>query len=340
MQLKIKGCDLSYCQQGLNYKALAAQGIRFAIIRAGHGLKVDSQFEANTRGVAGEGIDFGYYWFCESNTVAGVRAEAAKCIETLGTWYTCQRYPVYFDLEDNTLVKGLSKAQVNELFFAFANALKAAGYYVGLYTNPDWLENKYDKTAILNNYDLWLAHWTYDENKPSNKPYRHQIHQWGTFKVDKMEVDGDNCYVNYPVIIAEWREKRNIGANTGYNKGASVSLLGVPVYASATDTHPIKTVLPDSTKYTVTTGLVENGRLQIQSPTNAKDNFYVDTSCLRLDTDSKVRVSYTDAQITAIAKDVIAGKYGAGSVRTKLLEKYGYPVEEVQAKVNKLLYGR
>jgi hypothetical protein len=340
MEIKIKGCDLSYCQQGLNFKALAAQGARFAIIRAGHGLKIDSQFEANTRGVAGEGIDFGYYWFIESNTVAGVRAEAAKCIETLGTWYTCQRYPVYFDLEDVSLIRGLSKDQVNELFFAFANALNAAGYYVGLYTNPDWLENHYNKAEILNNYDLWLAHWTNNENKPSDKPYRHQIHQWGIFTVNNMQVDGDNCYVNYPQVIAEWRNKRNINTNTQFNKDAKVSLKGIPVYRTATDLQPYKCIAADNTEYIVATGLVSNGRVMIYERNNPNNCFFAPVEVLEPVSNTAVKVTYNDAQITAIAKDVIAGKYGSGETRKKLLTKYGYPVEKVQAKVNELLFSK
>lgn len=41
--------------------------------------------------------------------------------------------------------------------------------------------------------------------------------------------------------------------------------------------------------------------------------------------------------ITKIAKDVIAGKYGNGSARKKALESAGYNYEEVQTKVNELL---
>lgn len=41
--------------------------------------------------------------------------------------------------------------------------------------------------------------------------------------------------------------------------------------------------------------------------------------------------------ITEVAKDVIAGKYGAGTARKTNLEKAGYNYAEVQAKVNELL---
>lgn len=33
--MKIKGVDLSYCQEGISFPALKQAGVRFAIIRAG-----------------------------------------------------------------------------------------------------------------------------------------------------------------------------------------------------------------------------------------------------------------------------------------------------------------
>jgi LysM repeat protein len=44
--------------------------------------------------------------------------------------------------------------------------------------------------------------------------------------------------------------------------------------------------------------------------------------------------------IEAVAKDVIAGKYGNGSDRKKRLEAEGYNYSEVQAEVNRQLYGK
>lgn len=335
--MKIKGVDLSYCQSGLNFAALRARGIEFALIRAGHGLKPDTLYEINTRGVAEQGIKFGFYWFCESNTVAGVRAEAAKCIQLLGTWYKNQEYPVFFDLEENSLVKGMSKQAVSELAIAFCSALNAAGYYAGIYTNPDWLDNRYDKVMLVGKYDIWLAHWTYDESKDSNRNFGQTIHQWGLINVDGIDVDADNCYVDYPAKIAAWRSSRNTSTGQGFQTGSKVSLLGIPLYANAADVTPIKTVLPDNVQYTIVNGAVLNSRVLIQSPTNANDRFYVPLDCIKSTGDKTAKIAYTNAQLTTIAKRVIAGEFGAGSVRVKLLEKYGYPVEKVQAKVNELL---
>ncbi len=39
--MKIKGVDLSYCQEGISFPALKNAGVKFAIIRAGFSTKKD-----------------------------------------------------------------------------------------------------------------------------------------------------------------------------------------------------------------------------------------------------------------------------------------------------------
>ena len=39
--MKIKGVDLSYCQEGISFPVLKQAGVRFAIIRAGFSTKKD-----------------------------------------------------------------------------------------------------------------------------------------------------------------------------------------------------------------------------------------------------------------------------------------------------------
>lgn len=46
---------------------------------------------------------------------------------------------------------------------------------------------------------------------------------------------------------------------------------------------------------------------------------------------------YENTDLTSVAKDVIAGKYGSGAVRRGLLEEQGYDYEKVQAEVNRLM---
>lgn len=53
----------------------------------------------------------------------------------------------------------------------------------------------------------------------------------------------------------------------------------------------------------------------------------------------KTSTSNTGSNLTAVAKDVIAGKYGNGTARKQALEAKGYDYDAVQAEVNRLLKG-
>lgn len=53
----------------------------------------------------------------------------------------------------------------------------------------------------------------------------------------------------------------------------------------------------------------------------------------------KAESSNTGSNLTAVAKDVIAGKYGNGDARRKALQAKGYDYNAVQAEVNRILKG-
>lgn len=53
----------------------------------------------------------------------------------------------------------------------------------------------------------------------------------------------------------------------------------------------------------------------------------------------KAESSNTSSNLTAVARDVIAGKYGNGDARRKALEAKGYNYNAVQAEVNRILKG-
>lgn len=336
----IKGCDVSYCQQGLDYRLLKNAGVKFVLIRAGHGLKVDSLYELNTSMCIQNDIPFGYYWFCESSSINGVKAEANKLIELVGKYKL--QYPVFFDLEELSLIKGLTKSQVSDLAIAFCETLIAEGIYAGIYTNPDWLNNHYDRSVLLGKYDIWLAHWTYNENKPSPYHFGQTIHQWGVEKIGKIDVDMDNCYIDYPSKIAKWRNERGIAmeGNTAYNKGSKVTVGAVPLYGSSIATAPLKVIIAEGDEFIIETGLVENGRIKVSNSNRFKGNWWVPVECVAALPQKGASSTLTDAQITAIAKDVIAGKYGSGTARKKSLINAGYPYEKIQERVNDLLLGK
>lgn len=336
----IAGVDLSYCQAGIDYDNLKKVA-NFAIIRAGHGLKVDNLYSVHTRECYNRQIKIGYYWFCESNTVDGVRAEAAKFIETIGTFKDYQEYPVFFDLESTDLVKNMTKAQVSQLAITFCEYMIQNGYYAGIYTNPDWLQHYYDDKVLVGKYDIWLAHWTHNANIPSKYDYKQTIHQWGTISIPQklggyMSCDADNCYIDYPTHIANWRKKNNRNAEPVFNVNSAVNIFGVPLFANANDTVAIKHIMPDSTEYIIKSGPENNGRYLIANKNNGNETYWVNGNCLKVK-GTTAKVNFTEAQLEKVANDVIKGIYGSGETRKQLLIKYGYEPDEIQKRVNKIL---
>ena len=86
--MEIKGVDISYCQEGISYKQMAADGVKFAIIRAGFAEKEDRILSYHVRGCQSVGIDIGYYWYSYANTVEDARKEAKACLSVIKKYPT------------------------------------------------------------------------------------------------------------------------------------------------------------------------------------------------------------------------------------------------------------
>ena len=62
--MSIHGIDVSRFQGGIDWEAVRAGGIQFAMIRAGYGEgTVDQEFRRNASQCNQAGLPFGVYWF-------------------------------------------------------------------------------------------------------------------------------------------------------------------------------------------------------------------------------------------------------------------------------------
>ena len=76
----IKGIDVSRYQGDIDWRAAAADGVGFAMIKALQGASaVDKRFEDNASGAADAGVPFGVYVYSKAKTKeeAGEEARAA-----------------------------------------------------------------------------------------------------------------------------------------------------------------------------------------------------------------------------------------------------------------------
>lgn len=193
--MKIKGVDLSYCQEGISFPALKQAGVKFAIIRAGFSTKKDVTMDKFVADCKNYGIDYGFYWYSYAMSVEQAQAEAEKCIELIKG--LSPAYPVFFDMEEKKQISGLSTDTRTKMAIAFCEKIKQAGLKVGIYANPSFMENYYDKQQFIGKYDIWLAHWTESPDKPSKYDYGQTMWQWGLDKIDGYDIDGDICFCEY-----------------------------------------------------------------------------------------------------------------------------------------------
>ena len=193
--MKIKGVDLSYCQDGISFPALKQAGVKFAIIRAGFSTKKDVTMDKFVADCKKYGIDYGFYWYSYAMSIEQALTEAEKCIEVIKN--LSPTYPVFFDMEEEKHISGLSTDTRTKMAIAFCEKIRRAGFKPGVYANPSFLEYYYDKSRIVGKYDIWLAHWTNSPERPSRYDYGQTMWQWGLDRIGSYDVDGDICFKDY-----------------------------------------------------------------------------------------------------------------------------------------------
>ena len=206
----LKGIDVSYCQNEVDWGTAKASGlVDFAILRAGYGREtsqVDTQFERNYAACKRLGIPCGAYWFSYAMSADEAKREAQVFLQTIkGKSF---EYPVYMDLE---LAKqfALGKAACSAIVDAFLSVLEQSGYYAGLYCSTYYLDN-YLSDSIKSRYTVWCAQ--YASKCTYQNPYGiWQYNVAGNEEYDIIgqksipgivgECDMDYCYTDYPAII-------------------------------------------------------------------------------------------------------------------------------------------
>ena len=153
------GVDISEHNGVINWAALKAIDISFAVIRASFGDTIggrpDYRFEQNLYDAYKNGMKIGVYHYSYSTTVADARNEAKHILSILNGRYIDM--PIYFDIEDKCQ-SNLSKSQITAIIDAFCTTIEEGGYRAGVYANLNWLNNKID-TWVLQGRDVWVAQW-------------------------------------------------------------------------------------------------------------------------------------------------------------------------------------
>ena len=205
--LKIKGIDISRAQEQFDFTAAVSAGVKFVIIRAGIRTEEDTYFRRNLSECQKRNIPYGLYWYFEATSDDAFKAELSACKKAVKGLKPS--YPIFFDAEEQAQIDKLTTAQRTDMALKFCAEMTAIGLPSGVYANPSWMENYYDKSRLAD-VDIWLAHWTESPDYPSGYDYGQKMWQWGIDSIGGNDVDGDICFVDYPAITAKWY-KENCG---------------------------------------------------------------------------------------------------------------------------------
>lgn len=165
------GIDVSTYQNEIDWQAVAADGIDFAILRLGYrgytegGLFMDQSFAQNLQGALDAGLEVGVYFFSQAITPEEAEAEAAYILNAIAG--RSISYPIAFDWETITpgsgaRTDGLDSETLTRCAAAFCEKIKAAGYTPAVYFNQTLGYLHYDLRE-LTDYALWLAEY---DSKP------------------------------------------------------------------------------------------------------------------------------------------------------------------------------
>jgi len=158
------GIDVSDHQGAIDWEAVAADGIDFAMVRLGYrgstegNIYMDEEYEANLEGARSAGLLVGVYFFSQATNEAEAREEADFVIGNLDG--ASLDYPVAYDHEPMTgggRANSLSGSQLTKNAQAFCQRIQEAGYTPLVYGNNADI-SKLDLGA-LGAYEVWFAEY-------------------------------------------------------------------------------------------------------------------------------------------------------------------------------------
>lgn len=195
------GIDVSEHQQSIDWEAVRADGIEFAIIRMGYRgstygtLSVDSCFYDNIKGAQAAGIDVGVYFYSQA-TSKDEAVEEAEYVLAAVSGYTLQ-CPIFFDWEEGTpraeRLNGVTMKDVADFSNAFCSRIEDAGYSAGVYFNQKYGYGM--KLLGLQKYSFWLAEFSDYMSFGFDVQYWQYTYE-GEVNGISTKVDLDLCYVS------------------------------------------------------------------------------------------------------------------------------------------------
>ena len=203
-----QGIDVSEHQGRIDWDAVKASGIDFAILRIGFGApswggRVDYQFSRNISECERLGIPYGIYIYSYARDDQQAADEASMVIDCLSGHNP--RLPVYYDLEDKSIIADGRQSGIASRARIFCNRISAAGYNPGIYANLYWFNNILtDSVFKSGSWDHWIAQYN------SKCHYTGNYSFWQYTSSGKVSGISGNVDMNYAYIdvsLYHWQLK-------------------------------------------------------------------------------------------------------------------------------------
>lgn len=204
--MALRGIDVSTYQGSINWSAVKASGIDFAIVKATQGhavssssyLFTDRQFANNVTGAHDVGLKVGVYHYLTAKTVKEAQREAQHFIDTIAPYKPRIELWAAVDVEEDKYLPR-NKKVLSAIVDAFCAYVEAEGYRPMVYTNPNYLTYRLER---IPDRDLWLALWRDKERKPTGYDTM-KIWQYGAETVKGINVTVDSNYGYFEVAVED-----------------------------------------------------------------------------------------------------------------------------------------
>ena len=159
-----RGIDVSKFQGNIDWNAVKADGITFAIIRCGYrgygtgALVEDSTYRKNIQGAINAGLKVGVYFYSQAINEAEA-VEEASMVLSLVSGYSLP-LGVYYDTESvaGGRANAISANERTACAVAFCETIRHAGYKAGVYSYASWFYNALN-FANISKYNTWIAQY-------------------------------------------------------------------------------------------------------------------------------------------------------------------------------------
>lgn len=210
------GIDVAKYQGSIDWSAVAADGVEFAMVRVGSrsmtdgSITEDSNARYNLQEAAKYNIPVGTYFFSTAITEEEAEEEAQWVMDIIDQYPIT--YPVVYDCEGFTDPESrqftLTRRERTDNAIAFMKAVEKAGYEAMFYASKAELdgENQWETERIQEDYLIWVAQYPeqpYPQTPASSYEGVHHMWQYtaeGAVSGIQQPVDRNIAYFGYEGI--------------------------------------------------------------------------------------------------------------------------------------------